>query len=118
MDRTVLYREHLDGGEDRTDVFQLEEERVQTRSGGVYEWNHTWQGVKKRERHATVVALDDHKVQLHSTAVKHVSREEERSFLDVLKNSVLPCSLAPKPLPSAQPIFMSICKMEAKKKRK
>ena len=34
MDRTVLYRERLDGGEDRTDVFQLDEERVQTRTGG------------------------------------------------------------------------------------
>ena len=86
MDKTVLYRERLDGGEDRTDVFQLEEERVQTRTGGVYEWNHTRQGIKEGQRHATVVTLDDHKVRLHSTAVKYVSREEERSFLEVLKS--------------------------------
>jgi hypothetical protein len=33
-----------------------------------------------------VVALDDHKVQLHSTAVKYVAQEEERPFLDVLKS--------------------------------
>ena len=86
MDRTKLYRQRLDGYEDRTDVFQLKEERVQTRSGGVYEWHHTRQGVREGERHATVVALDDQTVQLHSTTVKYVSQEEERSFLDTLRS--------------------------------
>ena len=86
MDRTVLYRERLDGGEDRTYVFQLMEDRVQTRTGGVYEWNHTRQGIKEGRRHATVVGVDDHNVQLHSTAVKHVVREEGQSFLEVLKS--------------------------------
>ena len=53
IDRTVLYRQRLDGGEDRTDVFQLKGERVQTRSGGVYEWHHTRQGVMEGERDMT-----------------------------------------------------------------
>ena len=43
--------------------------------------------MREGERHATVVALDGQKVQLHSTAVKYVSREEERSFLDTLRSS-------------------------------
>lgn len=41
-ERTTLYRQRLDGGEDTTDVFHLAEERVRTRLGDGCTSGITW----------------------------------------------------------------------------
>ena len=83
-DRRVLYRQRLDGGEDRTDVFHLTDQRIVTRAGGVYEWDHTVNGIKTGERFATVEELNNDQVQLHSTKLRAGNLVAKRSFVETL----------------------------------